>query len=182
MTSPFVVSPISYGDAPQGGVVMPMIIADRDPTVADKYDVGYFWTNKSNQTFGGQSGYIAGVPQWASGGNAEATTSSLGIVQLATLAELQGGTAPAGAYVPTANDVATVIQGIVVGAVPPASETIQGIAELATQTETDAGLDDLKIVTPLKLATLLAGGSGAGSFTTLDASGAVTFTSTLDVT
>src|SRR5690606_6912374 len=92
------------------------------------------------------------------------------------------GTAPAGAYVPTANDVATVIQGIVVGAVPPASETIQGIAELATQTETDAGLDDLKIVTPLKLATLLAGGSGAGSFTTLDASGAVTFTSTLDVT
>lgn len=35
---------------------------------------------------------------------------------------------------------------------PPASETTAGIAELATQAETDAGTDDLSIVTPLKLA------------------------------
>ncbi len=34
-----------------------------------------------------------------------------------------------------------------------ASETSSGIAELATQVETDAGTDDLRIVTPLKLAT-----------------------------
>jgi hypothetical protein len=34
-----------------------------------------------------------------------------------------------------------------------ASETTSGIAELATQAETDAGTDDLRIVTPLKLAT-----------------------------
>lgn len=34
-----------------------------------------------------------------------------------------------------------------------ASETTAGIAELATQAETDAGTDDLRIVTPLKLAT-----------------------------
>jgi hypothetical protein len=34
-----------------------------------------------------------------------------------------------------------------------ASETVAGIAELATQAETDAGTDDLRIVTPLKLAT-----------------------------
>lgn len=33
-----------------------------------------------------------------------------------------------------------------------ASETTAGIAELATQAETDAGTDDLRIVTPLKLA------------------------------
>ena len=37
--------------------------------------------------------------------------------------------------------------------VPAASETVAGIAELATQAETDAGTDDLRIVTPLKLAT-----------------------------
>lgn len=37
--------------------------------------------------------------------------------------------------------------------VPAASETTAGIAELATQAETDAGSDDLRIVTPLKLAT-----------------------------
>lgn len=35
---------------------------------------------------------------------------------------------------------------------PAASETTSGIAELATQAETDAGTDDLRIVTPLKLA------------------------------
>ena len=36
---------------------------------------------------------------------------------------------------------------------PAASETTAGIAELATQAEVDAGTDDLRIITPLKLAT-----------------------------
>lgn len=35
---------------------------------------------------------------------------------------------------------------------PAASETVAGIAELATQGETDTGTDDARIVTPLKLA------------------------------
>ena len=38
-------------------------------------------------------------------------------------------------------------------AAPSASESTPGIAELATQAETDTGTDDLRIVTPLKLAT-----------------------------
>jgi hypothetical protein len=37
-----------------------------------------------------------------------------------------------------------------------ASETVKGIAELATQTETNTGTDDLRIVTPLKFQTRLA--------------------------
>lgn len=37
-------------------------------------------------------------------------------------------------------------------AAPAASETTAGIAEIATQAETDAGTDDARIVTPLKLA------------------------------
>ena len=36
---------------------------------------------------------------------------------------------------------------------PAASETTSGIAEIATQTEVNTGTDDLRIVTPLKLAT-----------------------------
>lgn len=36
---------------------------------------------------------------------------------------------------------------------PAASETTAGIAEIATQAETDAGTDDARMVTPLKLAT-----------------------------
>lgn len=38
-------------------------------------------------------------------------------------------------------------------AAPSASETAAGIAEVATQAETDTGTDDARIVTPLKLAT-----------------------------
>lgn len=40
--------------------------------------------------------------------------------------------------------------------IPPASETIKGVAEIATQAETDTGTDDERIVTPLKLAVRLA--------------------------
>jgi hypothetical protein len=36
---------------------------------------------------------------------------------------------------------------------PSANETTAGIAEIATQAETDTGTDDTRIVTPLKLAT-----------------------------
>lgn len=39
-----------------------------------------------------------------------------------------------------------------------ASETVKGILELATQAETNAGTDDARAVTPLKLATRLAAG------------------------
>lgn len=139
MTSPFIPNSFTYGDAPGGGVVMPTIIAERDPGNNDKLDIGYNWVNKTAQTSWQLVGYTSGIPNWVSGGNAEATTTSMGIVELATLAELQGGSAPAGAYVPTANDVATVIAGVVVGAVPPATATQQGIVELAT---------DAQVVTP----------------------------------
>ncbi|HWH86151.1 MAG TPA: tail fiber protein, partial [Pseudomonas sp.] len=39
-----------------------------------------------------------------------------------------------------------------VGVIPPASESVAGIAEIATTVEVNAGLDDSKIVSPLKLA------------------------------
>ena len=50
-------------------------------------------------------------------------------------------------------DVSNVIFSSFAAAAPAASETTAGIAELATQAEVDAGTDDLRIVTPLKLAT-----------------------------
>jgi C1q domain len=43
----------------------------------------------------------------------------------------------------------------------PASETVAGIAEIATQAEVDAGLDDGRIVSPLKLAPLAGRVTGA---------------------
>lgn len=44
---------------------------------------------------------------------------------------------------------------------PPATETVKGVAEIATQAEVDAGLDDERFVTPLKLETRLADAFGA---------------------
>lgn len=58
-------------------------------------------------------------------------------------------------------------------AAPAASETTAGIMELATQAETDAGTDDLRAVTPLKLATYagrvrkVAANKGDGSATSI---------------
>lgn len=54
--------------------------------------------------------------------------------------------------------------GLVAGGASPASETVAGIAEIATQGETDAGTDDARIVTPLKLANYSGlGGGGSGN-------------------
>lgn len=50
-------------------------------------------------------------------------------------------------------DSSNVIFTSFAAAAPAASETTPGIAEIATQAEVDAGTDDLRIVTPLKLAT-----------------------------
>ena len=44
---------------------------------------------------------------------------------------------------------------------PPATETVKGVAEIATQAEVDAGTDDERIVTALKLAARLADAFGA---------------------
>jgi len=48
----------------------------------------------------------------------------------------------------TLSKIATFLQGFL-----PASETAKGFVELATQVETDAGTDDQRAVTPLKLKT-----------------------------
>jgi hypothetical protein len=50
----------------------------------------------------------------------------------------------------------TIVFGDATFVYPPATETVQGVAEIATQEETDDGLDDQRIVTPLKLAERLA--------------------------
>lgn len=73
----------------------------------------------------------------------QATTSALGVVQLATSAEVQDGTDANKAVTPATLSGRT------------ATETRTGIAEIATQAETDAGTDDARIVTPLKLKTYL---------------------------
>jgi len=76
MSSPFVPSSFSYNDAPQGGALMPMIIAGRNPsnTIDKQYAAGYFWLSSldiknSNGTTGSgnmyyQGGNSGGTPSW----------------------------------------------------------------------------------------------------------------------
>lgn len=72
-----------------------------------------------------------------------ATTTTPGIIQLATQTEVNTGT----------DSQKAVTSATLAGRT--ATETRTGIAEIATQAETDAGTDDTRIVTPLKLTTFI---------------------------
>jgi len=163
-------------------VFPPPFVAQRAPRTTDtNYPLGQVWID--NSVSPAVSYEYLGGGTWSAGGNAEATTSSFGIVQLATLTELQTGTAPAGAYVPTANDVATVIAGVVAGAVPPATTVQQGIVFLATNAQAVAGLISTNtVLVPANLPAVFAAAPAIGGttpaaavFTTLGAT-TVTFT------
>lgn len=88
----------------------------------------------------------------------QATTSTLGLVTLATGTEVNTGT--------DTNKVVT--PATLAGRT--ATETRAGIAEIATQTEVNTGTDDATIVTPLKLKTLLDNRTGGYAANVGDAS------------
>lgn len=73
----------------------------------------------------------------------QATTSTLGLVTLATGTEVNTGTDANKAITPSTLSGRT------------ATETRSGLAAIATQTQVNTGTDDATIVTPLKLKTLL---------------------------
>jgi hypothetical protein len=116
--------------------------------------------------------YVYNGQTWESGGNAQATETTAGIARLATAAEATTGTDDTTIMTPAK------VALVAIAGAPDATEVTKGIAQLATQAEAEAGTNDTDIMTPLKVAQAIASGSGAGNFTTLDASGAVTFAST----
>jgi len=112
---------------------------------------------------------------------ADASTTVKGKIRIATDAEAIAGVSTVTAMTPHTVGL------IAIAGAPLASEILAGIAELATQVETDAGVDDNRIVTPLKLKTNLTtppaiGGTtpNTGAFTTLTATSAAGIT--LDAT
>lgn len=56
---------------------------------------------------------------------------------------------------------------------PPATEVTQGVAEIATQAEVDAGTDDARIVTPKKLAAIVSAIVGGFTTATEEAEGVI---------
>lgn len=84
----------------------------------------------------------------------QATTSVLGLVQLATSAEVNTGTDSSKVVTPATLSART------------ATESRSGLAEIATDAEVTSGTDDDKIITPLKLKTFIdnAGGLGGAAY------------------
>src|SRR6266404_2195174 len=131
--------------------------------------------------------YVFNGQTWTIGGASPATTTTFGTVELSTLAQLQGGTAAAGAVVPLANDVFTFVNGIVLAGAAIAQTAVTGITNLATDAQAVAGTATVPGVTalavqPSNLAAVFAappatGGTtpAAAVFTTLGAT-TVTFT------
>lgn len=108
----------------------------------------------AGQTAGAENGiYLwngAAVPM------TRAADASTGGELLSALVPVTEGTSAGTVWRQTAVNITlgtTAIAFVVFGTVsPPASESTAGIAEIATQSETDGGTDDLRIVTPAKLA------------------------------
>jgi hypothetical protein len=108
----------------------------------------------AGQTAGAENGiYIYNGSSTPMTRSADAST---GAELLSALVPVTEGTSAGTVWRQTAVSITlgtTAIAFVVFGTVsPPASESTAGILELATQAETDAGTDDLRAVTPLKLA------------------------------
>lgn len=101
----------------------------------------------------------------------DASTTSEGVVRLATIAESQAGTAVDIAITPAG------LAAVAIAGAPAWSEVTPGILERASTAEAQAGVSDTVGMSPLKTFQALAAGTAPGSFTTLAASAAVTFTS-----
>lgn len=176
---------LGFGNRPEN-VEVPFI-SNRAPSSMDtNFPIGKRWIDTVGQNewilvgLSSVGGVLSAI--WSQGGNEAATTSSPGIVTLSTLAQLESGTAPAGAVVPLANDVFTFVNSVVIAGGNLATEAAVGLIQEATDAQAVAGTN-LNPGTPLavqpkNLAPVFAsppalGGTApnTGSFTTLATSG-----------
>lgn len=128
------------------GFVYPQFItASRAPTSQDLYPAGTRWYNTVNGLIYETTG--AGV--WPESGVPQATTTVAGVTRYATPTEVNTGAGTNNATL--ANDVFNLVQGIVVGQVPAATETTAGIAKIATTALTQAYTDNTTIISPKHL-------------------------------
>ncbi len=136
--------------------------------------------------------YVFNAQTWQAAGAAPATTTLFGNVLLSTLAELEAGTAPAGAVVPLANDVFTFVNSVVVSGGTAATVAAQGLVFLETDANAVLGTapNPNTALQPSNLAAVFAappaGGFGSTTprpvaATTLAASGATALSTSLTV-
>ena len=159
---------LGFGSRPEN-VEVPFITSGAPSSSNFNFPQGKTWVDQvGNQVYTLTSfSSVGGVlsANWSSGGNAPASTTVQGIVYLATLAQTESGGAPSSAYVSSANDVATALAAVVVGAGVPATTAQQGYVYLATNAEAAAGLLTTNYaINPGNLAYALANGVLPGSF------------------
>lgn len=168
-------------------VLPPPLVAQRAPASTDTdYAIGFQWFDEPNTNM---YTHIGGGT-WDLGGNETATTSQAGIV---TLFAPTSGVAPLdwnnadNTTVTRALDVKNYVDGTASAGAANASETVKGLVEISTNAEAVAGTGTgatgaVLAVTPTNLSAIFAaapaiGGTtpAAGTFTTLDATGAIDF-------
>lgn len=172
------------------GFVYPQFISgNRAPTTKDIYPPGTKIMDGSVTP--GVIYETTGAGVWNQAGGGLASTTTPGIVYLASLAQTESGGAPNADYVSSANDVATALAAVVVGAGVPATIAQQGYVYLATNADAVSGTPTHpnEVLIPGNLSAVFAapptigGTTPAGaSFTTLAASGNATVGGTLGVT
>lgn len=161
-----------------------LIAAFRAPTVQDNsFPIGTQWADESTLPAVIYT-YVGGSGGWETGGNAYATTTTPGIVTLSTSI---AGDAASLTLVPTVKEIKDYVDAIAIAGAPISTTTVNGIGQLATDTEAVSGTATVPGVTalfvqPSNLAAVFAappatGGTtpAAGAFTTLGATGAITF-------
>lgn len=82
MSSPFTISPFTYGDLPWGGELAPIIITNSTPTSSNSAPHGYFWLSALDAGGNGnlyyQAGNTSNAPNWV------LISSSSGAIQSVT--------------------------------------------------------------------------------------------------
>ncbi len=143
------------------------VLAARAPTTTDNdYPRGQKWIF-SNQEFTFMGGGV-----WDEGGTGEASTTEFGVVKLD-----DDLTVAAANTVPTSVAAKAYTDSVAIAGAPDATESTKGISELANTTEGDTGTEDVRIMTSLKVASLIDSGNIPATFTTLDSTGVVVLNS-----
>lgn len=141
-----------------------VIYAKRDPGNNDKnYAIGSFWINSLTPQSFQLVGFSAGLPVWESGGNAYATTSEPGIVQLASDVAADAIAHPT--YVADVFLMKQYVDATASFGAPIASEVTQGIGYVSSDANALARTANVPgvsayFVTPTNLDPILANMSG----------------------
>lgn len=174
--------PLVYGIGGQLNVAPGPIQGEGPPPENFKGQLGQFYFDISTTPY---TAYIYDSVEWQIGGNALATTTSPGIVEIDD--DLTDAP-PTDYVVPSAMAAKSYIDSIAIAGAPAWDETTAGIGEIATTAEAIAATDDTVAMTPLKMAQMFASPpslgvltGGAAKFTTLTVNFSALFLDSIEV-